>query len=66
MTKSTVKPTLQRIEEKLDTLMKTEVIGQKSETKTTSDKNPNPVCDCKVTKKENAGSVNQEEPNSDD
>ena len=66
MTKSTVKPALKRIEEKLDTLMKTDVIGQKSETKTISDKNVNPVCDCKVTEKENPAEVDQPGAKSDE
>jgi len=66
MTKSTVKPALKRIEEKLDTLMKAEVIGKKSDTTTAFDENVNPVCDCKVTKKENAAEEDQPGTKSDE
>ena len=55
MTKSTVKPALKRIEEKLDTVLNPEGVDQKSKIMTTSEENSNWDCKCNVDPKENNG-----------
>ena len=55
MTKSTVKPALKRIEEKLDTLLNPEGVDQKSKIMTTSEENSNWDCKCNVDPNENDG-----------